>query len=105
MDTKFYHLYIDTDISHAKNFLQSANIGEGHLDLAGGGARPPSPLATGLGLTLFYKVFNSPDSLTPDQSKRKINNNINKVSDSAEPRRLQQTGPLSSIGEAIVRLP
>jgi hypothetical protein len=54
MDTKFYHLYTDIDISQAKNFLQSANISEGHLDLAG--ARPPfapPPLATGLPLRGF----------------------------------------------------
>jgi hypothetical protein len=36
MDTKFYHLYIDIDMSHAKNFLQSANIGEGALGFSGG---------------------------------------------------------------------
>jgi hypothetical protein len=49
MDIKFYHLYIDIDISQAKIFLQSVNIGEGYSDLAGGhGPLLPHHLATGL---------------------------------------------------------
>jgi hypothetical protein len=45
MDTKFYHLYTDIDISQAKNFLQSANISEGALGFSGGHGPllPPPP--------------------------------------------------------------
>jgi hypothetical protein len=48
MDTKFYHLYNDNDISQAKNFLQSANISEGALGFSGGHGPLFTPLATGL---------------------------------------------------------
>jgi hypothetical protein len=57
MDTKFYHLYIDIDISHAKNFLQSANIGEGALGFSGGHGPLLPPLATGLGRELIRALI------------------------------------------------
>jgi hypothetical protein len=48
MDTEFYRLYTDIDISQAKNLLQSANISEGALGFSGGTASfcpPPWPRA------------------------------------------------------------